>query len=166
VETDYSITGLLARFGRGGMIEDISERLLREFAARLQASLESAGPGAAAGDEATTQEFEKAAVTAGSGDGDEWQTVATSAVAPPRGIDPSGAGAAPAPPGGPALSSPSPGAAPPPPARRPPAPPAEPLDAGALLGGVLLERVRRKPVPLAAGIGLLLALLVLRRRRA
>src|SRR5947209_5909235 len=30
VETDYHITGRLARFGRGGMIEDISERLLRE----------------------------------------------------------------------------------------------------------------------------------------
>ena len=36
VDTDYHITGRLARFGRGGMIEDISERLLREFAARLQ----------------------------------------------------------------------------------------------------------------------------------
>ena len=39
VVTDYHITGRLARFGRGGMIEDISERLLREFAARLQSSL-------------------------------------------------------------------------------------------------------------------------------
>ena len=44
VATDYQITGRLARFGRGGMIEDISERLLREFAARLQESLER-GPG-------------------------------------------------------------------------------------------------------------------------
>jgi carbon monoxide dehydrogenase subunit G len=39
VVTDYHITGRLARFGRGGMIEDISERLLREFANRLQSSL-------------------------------------------------------------------------------------------------------------------------------
>ena len=39
VVTDYHITGRLARFGRGGMIEDISERLLREFASRLQSSL-------------------------------------------------------------------------------------------------------------------------------
>lgn len=47
VATDYHITGRLARFGRGGMIEDISERLLREFAGRLQASLtySSGGPG-------------------------------------------------------------------------------------------------------------------------
>jgi carbon monoxide dehydrogenase subunit G len=39
VVTDYHITGRLARFGRGGMIEDISQRLLREFATRLQSSL-------------------------------------------------------------------------------------------------------------------------------
>jgi carbon monoxide dehydrogenase subunit G len=44
VVTDYHITGRLARFGRGGMIEDISERLLREFATRLQSSL-SGSPG-------------------------------------------------------------------------------------------------------------------------
>ena len=44
VVTDYHITGRLARFGRGGMIEDISERLLREFAKRLQSSL-AAQPG-------------------------------------------------------------------------------------------------------------------------
>jgi carbon monoxide dehydrogenase subunit G len=49
VVTDYHITGRLARFGRGGMIEDISERLLKEFAQSLQASLtsEPAAPGAA-----------------------------------------------------------------------------------------------------------------------
>ncbi len=41
VVTDYHITGRLARFGRGGMIEDISARLLREFAKRLQTSLDS-----------------------------------------------------------------------------------------------------------------------------
>jgi carbon monoxide dehydrogenase subunit G len=39
VVTDYHITGRLARFGRGGMIEDISERLLREFAQCLQTKL-------------------------------------------------------------------------------------------------------------------------------
>jgi uncharacterized protein len=63
VVTDYHITGRLARFGRGGMIEDISERLLREFAKRLQSSLEaqpetSAAPaagGTAAAEPATTE---------------------------------------------------------------------------------------------------------------
>jgi uncharacterized protein len=44
VSTDYRITGRLARFGRGGMIEDISEKLLRQFAASLQQSLEGDGP--------------------------------------------------------------------------------------------------------------------------
>jgi carbon monoxide dehydrogenase subunit G len=43
VDTDYHITGRLARFGRGGMIEDISERLLKEFAGRLQSSLADGG---------------------------------------------------------------------------------------------------------------------------
>jgi carbon monoxide dehydrogenase subunit G len=39
VQTDYRITGRLAQFGRGGMIEDISERLLTQFADRLAESL-------------------------------------------------------------------------------------------------------------------------------
>lgn len=39
VVTDFTITGRLARFGRGGMIEDISARLLKEFANQLQSSL-------------------------------------------------------------------------------------------------------------------------------
>lgn len=39
VETDFTITGRLARFGRGGMIEDISNRLMREFAECLQKTL-------------------------------------------------------------------------------------------------------------------------------
>lgn len=38
-ETDLTITGRLARFGRGGMIEDISDRLLRDFASCLQSKL-------------------------------------------------------------------------------------------------------------------------------
>ncbi|MFZ0388512.1 MAG: SRPBCC family protein, partial [Solirubrobacteraceae bacterium] len=49
VSTDYHITGRLARFGRGGMIEEISNRLLREFAERLQAMLAGDGDSAAAG---------------------------------------------------------------------------------------------------------------------
>jgi carbon monoxide dehydrogenase subunit G len=39
VITDFTITGRLARFGRGGMIEDVSRRLLRDFAACLQESI-------------------------------------------------------------------------------------------------------------------------------
>jgi uncharacterized protein len=40
VETDFTITGRLARFGRGGMIEDVSNRLLRDFSECLQKSIE------------------------------------------------------------------------------------------------------------------------------
>jgi carbon monoxide dehydrogenase subunit G len=41
VETDFTITGRLARFGRGGMIQDVSNRLLREFSECLQKSIEA-----------------------------------------------------------------------------------------------------------------------------
>jgi carbon monoxide dehydrogenase subunit G len=41
VETDFTITGRLARFGRGGMIEDISNRLLRDFAGCLRQRIEA-----------------------------------------------------------------------------------------------------------------------------
>jgi carbon monoxide dehydrogenase subunit G len=41
VITDFTITGRLARFGRGGMIEDISKRMLRDFSQCLQASMAS-----------------------------------------------------------------------------------------------------------------------------
>ncbi len=39
VETDFTITGRLASFSRGGMIKDISNRLMREFAQCLQETL-------------------------------------------------------------------------------------------------------------------------------
>ena len=41
VVTDFTLTGRLARFGRGGMIQDVSNRLLRDFAGCLQSSIES-----------------------------------------------------------------------------------------------------------------------------
>jgi carbon monoxide dehydrogenase subunit G len=47
VVTDFTITGRLARFGRSGMIEDISKRLLRDFASCLQATLATEQPAAA-----------------------------------------------------------------------------------------------------------------------
>jgi carbon monoxide dehydrogenase subunit G len=48
VETDFTITGRLARFGRGGMIEDVSNRLLRDFSTCLQRSIEGPPPEASA----------------------------------------------------------------------------------------------------------------------
>ena len=60
VETDFTITGRLARFGRGGMIEDISNRLLKDFAECMQQRIEGeptapggALPSAPPGSEAT-----------------------------------------------------------------------------------------------------------------
>jgi hypothetical protein len=41
VETDFTITGRLARFGRGGMIQDISNRLMKDFADCLQQRIEA-----------------------------------------------------------------------------------------------------------------------------
>jgi carbon monoxide dehydrogenase subunit G len=41
VETDFTITGRLARFGRGGMIQDVSNRLLRDFSECLQKTIEA-----------------------------------------------------------------------------------------------------------------------------
>jgi carbon monoxide dehydrogenase subunit G len=48
VETDFTITGRLARFGRGGMIQDVSNRLLRDFSECLQHRIEGAEPEGAA----------------------------------------------------------------------------------------------------------------------
>jgi len=39
--TDFTITGRLARFGRGGMIQDISNRLLKDFAECVQQRIEA-----------------------------------------------------------------------------------------------------------------------------
>jgi carbon monoxide dehydrogenase subunit G len=40
IDTDFTITGRLASFGRGGMMEDISKRLLDDFANCLRSRLE------------------------------------------------------------------------------------------------------------------------------
>jgi carbon monoxide dehydrogenase subunit G len=44
VVTDFTLTGRLARFGRGGMNQDVSNRLLRDFAGCLQSSIEPDRP--------------------------------------------------------------------------------------------------------------------------
>jgi carbon monoxide dehydrogenase subunit G len=145
VVTDYHITGRLARFGRGGMIEDISERLLRRFAQCLQESL--AGPAQAPG-------HADAASPAS-----EPTPVAAEEMPPP----------APAP-----LDTPPPPPAPAerPPPQAPtgtpsfrPAPAEEPIHGLSLVSSVLWQRTRRNPAPAIAGmLGLLLGLALLRRR--
>jgi carbon monoxide dehydrogenase subunit G len=154
VDTDYHITGRLARFGRGGMIEDISERLLREFAARLQSSL--AGGAVAGGD--------------ASGEGEpatESPPPTEAAPPPPEAVPPPPSPeAVPPPPSPEAVPPPSPEVAepprPPPPLPPRPAEPSEPLDAGGMVGGVLVDRIKRNPAPV---IGLVVVSLLLRRRR-
>src|SRR3954447_8967722 len=113
-DTDFNITGRLARFGRGGMIEDISNRLLREFAQCLQSQL---APPAAP----TTPEAEAAAAVEGtaSGDSPAAGTAATpspGAAVPPR---------------------------PPAPASPPPPPAAKPVSGFSLILGVLYQRLAR-----------------------
>ncbi len=136
VITDYQITGRLARFGRGGMIEDIAERLLREFAQRLQASL-------AGGDEAAAQ---ASAPPAGP---------AEPASAPPAGP------AEPATEAPPSSTTRAASAAP-----QPTPTPAEPLEGGSLIASVLWDRARRNPaVPIAVLVGLLVVRALVRRRR-
>jgi carbon monoxide dehydrogenase subunit G len=50
--TDFTITGRLASFGRGGMMKDISNRLLRDFSTCLQQKLASEPAGDLTADEA------------------------------------------------------------------------------------------------------------------
>jgi carbon monoxide dehydrogenase subunit G len=52
VETELTITGRLARFGRGGMIEDVSNRLLRDFSDCLRERIETPAPAPASAVEA------------------------------------------------------------------------------------------------------------------
>jgi carbon monoxide dehydrogenase subunit G len=58
--TDFTITGKLATFGRGGVIQDVSNRLLRDFATCLQQRL--------AGEPAGALTAEEAAASAGAAD--------------------------------------------------------------------------------------------------
>ena len=65
VVTDFTITGRLARFGRGGMIEDISKRLMRDFAQCLESTLGTEPAAAVAA--ASEPEQAEAAVASASG---------------------------------------------------------------------------------------------------
>jgi uncharacterized protein len=102
VLTDFHITGRLARFGRSGMIEDISRRLMRDFAECLQSTI-GATPGVAAPAAAASGPAAPAAATAGPTPPDE-----AAASAAPDDADAALASA-----GGAAAAAASAGAAPP-----------------------------------------------------
>ena len=123
-ETDFTITGRLASFGRGGMIKDISNRLLGQFSDCLQQRL-SAGPEPAA----AAMTADDAAACAGAVARPE-ESAAAGTTAGGDGGASAGAGA----PG--AATTPSAGASTPPPAQ------AEPLKAGSLVLGVLQDRAK------------------------
>jgi uncharacterized protein len=149
VDTDLSITGRLARFGRGGMVQDVSTKLLDRFAECLKQDLTA--PSAAAETEAAPAAPEAAAPTAAPAADDASATEAA-------GAGPAAAAAA--------ASGPAVGAAgsPPPPPQSPPPPPrpaAEPFDAGALAGEMLAQRAKQAAPVLVA----LLVLAWLLRRR-
>jgi len=126
VDTDFTITGKLARFGRGGMIRDISNRLLGEFATCLQAGFAGSGDGGA------TAASEGVADPAPSAPALDEPLAATAGGLGPV-ADPSpGAGMA---------AAPDPAPTPPPrPSFSPPAA-AKPVGGIGLLGSVLLGRL-------------------------
>jgi carbon monoxide dehydrogenase subunit G len=78
--TDFNITGRLAQFGRGGIMEDVSNRLMRDFATCLSQRLGEGAPAAAAPEPEAPSGAE---VTAG-----DAPPEAVAAVAPPPSIPP------------------------------------------------------------------------------
>jgi len=175
VVTDYHITGRLARFGRGGMIEEISNRLLGQFATSLQASLAGAGadvPAPAQTDAAEPAPTGKSADPAPSRDRTEpgepapSGSAADAPAAPAAPADPLAAPADPlAAPAGTAGTAGTAGPAGPRASAAPPPVESEPVEGLSLMASVLLNQAKRNPAPIAALlIGFLVALRVRRRR--
>jgi hypothetical protein len=123
--TDFTITGRLASFGRGGMIKDISNRLLRDFATCLQQRLAAEPSGALTADEA--------AASAGAASTEEGKSPAEVSGKSPAEVTPPGTVATP------------PQSAPPPATSQAAAPPpaAAPVKGISLLLGVLADRIKR-----------------------
>ncbi len=193
VVTDYHITGRLARFGRGGMIEDISERLLREFAKRLQTSLagqpetfaapvadsaavaaEPAAPEPGVPETAAARaaaSVEAAAAEAAAAEAAAAEAAAAEAAAPEAPADTPERTAdtvvSPVPETEdvppPVAPPPPPTAAQPPPLENPPMP-TEPMQGLSLMGSVVWGQIKRNPAP-AAAAGVAVVLLIARRRR-
>ncbi len=176
VDTDYHITGRLARFGRGGMIEEISNRLLGEFAASLQGML------AGSGDDAPKTKAAKSATTDAAPSAEPAPTEvapepAASAVPAdvPSAQESAAAAGNGAAAGTPPRSEPVPPPTPPPTAgpeaettsgAAGPAPESEPLDAVSLIRAVAAKKIKSNPRPFVGVlVGFLVALRVLRRRR-
>jgi len=188
VSTDYHITGRLARFGRGGMIEDISERLLREFAERLRGMCEGFGPGQGASGQTAQSAPQASAQPAGNGDSAaqpaaEGESASRPAAEGESASRPAGEGDTASEPAGDAASASGPaasvdgapesvGASSEPPGEAladtrviPRGVPSEPVGGLSLLSSVLWQRFRRNPILAAFIAGLLMALAVFGRKR-
>ena len=100
-ETDFSITGRLAQFGRGGMMQDISNRLLRDFSTCLQSRLVDA-PTAPTGEEVARGEAAPEAVGAAAPEGE----MDAEAAAASAGATTAGTAGRPAPPAQPEATKP------------------------------------------------------------
>jgi carbon monoxide dehydrogenase subunit G len=114
VVTDMTITGRLASFSRGGMIQDVSNRLLGDFASCLQSTLQAEPEPAATSEPAKDTATSEAAPSAGG---------AAPSSGPGGGTTAGGAPARPA-----AAARPQ---------------PAKPISGITLLLGVLRDRLRR-----------------------
>ena len=160
VATDYHITGRLARFGRGGMIEEISNRLLGEFASSLQGMLAGSGGDAPAKTQAANSATTDAMPRSAPGAGGERAGGRTER---PQGPPPR-LGAAGSPPPTPPPPTAGPEAGPTAPTAGP-ATDSEPLDALSLMRAVAAKKIKSNPVPfLGVLVGFVVALRVLRRR--
>jgi carbon monoxide dehydrogenase subunit G len=170
VVTDLHITGRLARFGRAGMIEDISERVMQQFATRLQASLVGARAGIADAGRGDTQPLGEVVPAPGASAADEARAAVdggehadAEAAGEVEGGERVSAGADAAtnggqPPGAEASESASESEWAP--------EPSEPIQGLSLVSSVVWGRLRRNPLPvLGLMLGFLFALELLRRRR-
>ena len=152
VVTDFTITGRLARFGRGGMIEDISKRLMRDFAQCLESTL-GAEPAAAVA-AASEPEQAEAEVASAAGAAAEPPAAAAEPAPPSGGEEPVSAAEEPAPaasPGGEEPVSAAEEAAPAAPLGGEEPPAAEEADASAALPGE--DAAEAEPPAPAAPLG-------------
>lgn len=154
--TDFTITGRLARFGRGGMIQDISNRLLRDFATCLQSRLGEGAPAAApSGAEVAAGDAAPESVAAALPDAQAAPSAEDAAASAgpgvvegtPGGGVPAGAASTPGTPPGAMEGTPAGGApatsGPPPVERRQAPQPAAPVKGFSLVFSVLWERIKR-----------------------
>jgi uncharacterized protein len=156
VETDMKLTGRAAQFGRG-IAQDVASKMLNQFASCLENEISGGGAAAASAETPTAKEPETASSNGASGDAPAVTPTVTGSLGNVvSSEDPTvTAGASVQ---GAVVSGSSPESAPPPAAARPEP---EPFDIGAAGSEAVLKRA----APVLAGVGILLILLWLLRRR-